>query len=115
MAHFAKVDNNNIVQDVLVFDIPDDELPLLELSGGWYWVRTSYNNKIRKNYAGFGFTYDRDRDAFIAPKPWPSYMLDEATCRWNPPIAYPAGAAEAGILYSWDETTGSWIKQEPMV
>lgn len=115
MAHFAKIDNNNIVQDVLVFEIPDDELPLMELPEGWYWIRTSYNNRIRKNYAGIGYTYNKDLDAFIPPKPWPSYVLNTDTCTWDPPVPYPEGALEAGILYSWDEATLNWIKQEPMV
>lgn len=110
MGHFAKVDTNNIVQDVVVFDVPDDQIPAAKLPKGWSWVRTSYNNRIRKNYAGVGYSYDHNRDAFIPPKPWPSYILNEETCRWDPPIPYPAGAAEAGIMYSWDEATLNWKK-----
>jgi hypothetical protein len=109
MAHFAKVDNNNIVQGVFVFDVPDHEVPLAELPEGWYWMRTSYNSRIRKNYASEGFIYDAIRDAFIAPSPWPSWILDEETCRWRSPIPYPADAMEKGELYRWDEPTLSYI------
>lgn len=112
MAHFAKVDENNIVQEVLVFDIPDDATPAIELPEGWKWLRTSYNNNIRKNYAGVGYTYDPVRDAFIPPKPWPSWILDETTCRWVAPVPYPEGAMEAGIMYRWDEESQSYIKDE---
>ena len=112
MAHFAKVDTDNIVQEVLIFDVPDDQVPAMALPDGWKWVRTSYNHRIRKNYAGQGYTYDSVRDAFIPPKPWPSYVLNEETCRWDPPIPYPEGAVEAGILYRWDEPTQSWIKED---
>ena len=110
MAHFAKVDENNIVQDVLVFDLPDDGVPDMELPDNWKWVQTSYNANIRKNYAGIGYTYDETRDAFIAPRPWASWLLDEETCRWKPPVAYPAGAMEAGIIYRWDEDTLSYVE-----
>jgi hypothetical protein len=109
MAHFAKVDNNNIVQDVLVFDLPDDAIPDIELPANWKWIRTSYNNNIRKNYAGIGYSYDPVRDAFIASKPWPSWVLVEETCRWAAPVPYPEGAMEAGIIYRWDENTLSYI------
>jgi hypothetical protein len=112
MAHFAKIDENNIVQDVLVFDIPDDQLPEMELPTGWRWLRTSYNNNIRKNYAGIGYTYDAVRDAFIAPKPFPSFVLNEETCKWEAPLPYPEGAMEAGIIHSWDEETNSWIRDD---
>jgi hypothetical protein len=114
MAHFAIIDSNNIVQGVYVFDVPDDEVPLAELPAGWYWMRTSYNNRIRKNYAAEGYTYDPVRDAFIAPKPWNSWILNEETCRWGPPVPYPAGAMEAGIIYRWDEPTLSYI-EEPRI
>jgi hypothetical protein len=112
MAHFAKVDKDNIVQDVLVFDVPDNQVPAMELPSGWYWMRTSYNNNIRKNYAGIGYRYDKDRDAFIPPKPFDSFVLNETTCRWEAPVPYPAGAMEAGIIYRWDEPSNSWIQEE---
>ena len=67
--------------------------------------RTSYNNNIRKNYAGIGFTYDSARDAFIAPKPFASWVLDEETCRWQAPIPYPVGE----LVYRWDEEALDWV------
>ena len=67
--------------------------------------RTSYNNNIRKNYAGIGYTYDTARDAFIAPKPYASWVLDEATCRWSAPVPMPS----AGGPWAWDESTESWV------
>ena len=67
--------------------------------------RTSYHNNIRYNYAGIGYTYDTARDAFIAPKPYASWVLDEATCRWEAPVAVPS----AGGPWAWDEDTESWV------
>ena len=117
MAHFAKLDDTNTVLEVLV--VHNNELLvagieseekgiefLTDWSGGYTnWKQTSYNAKIRKNYAGSGFTYDPIRDAFIPPKPWPSWLLDEATCRWNAPVAYP----DDGNKYRWDESTLAWV------
>jgi hypothetical protein len=111
MAHFAKIDNNNIVQDVLAFDISDNELPSIPLPPNWYWLRTSYNSNIRKNYAGVGYTYDKSRDAFIPIKPFDSYILNEETCRWEAPVPYPAGAMEAGIMHRWNESIKNWVKE----
>jgi len=76
---------------------------LLDNLGGT-WVQTSYNSNIRYNYAGIGFTYDEDRDAFIPPQPYASWVLDEATCLWVAPIAYPAEG-----VHVWDEEAGDWI------
>jgi hypothetical protein len=87
MAHFAQIDNNNIVLQVLV--IPDfqehrgQEYLANDLNLGGIWKQTSYNNRIRKNYAGIGFTYDEIRDAFIPPKPGDNYILNEDTCLWE--------------------------------
>ena len=87
MAHFAQIDNNNIVLQVLV--IPDfqehrgQEYLANDLNLGGIWKQTSYNNIIRKNYAGIGFTYDEIRDAFIPPKPGDNYILNEDTCLWE--------------------------------
>ena len=67
--------------------------------------RTSYNGSIRKNYAGIGYTYDTGRDAFIAPQPYPSWTLDEATCRWQAPVPIPS----EGGPWTWDEETLSWV------
>jgi hypothetical protein len=119
MAHFAKLDQNNIVLDVNVVDnehlldannIEREELGiafLVQWSGGYpYWKQTSYNGNIRKNYAGVGYTYDAGRDAFIEPQPYPSWTLNETTCRWEPPVPYPTDSKE----YMWDETTTSWVE-----
>ena len=108
MAHFAQIDENNIVTQVLV--VPDNaedrgqDYLANDLGLGGTWVQTSYNNNIRKNYAGIGFTYDEEKDAFIAPKPFPSWVLDEETCRWEAPVAYPTD----GIMYTWNEDDTDW-------
>lgn len=107
MAHFAEIDENNIVLRVLVTDnnaLNEGYDWLVETLGGT-WIKTSYNNNIRKNYAGVGYTYDEARDAFIPPKPYASWVLDEETCRWEAPIPYP----EDGVMYEWDEETTNWV------
>ena len=117
MAHFAQLDQNNIVTQVIVVsndDIKDSEGHESELTGiafcksllgpNTVWKQTSYKGNIRKNYAGIGFVYDESRDAFIAPKPYASWVLDEATCRWQAPIAYPTD----GKHYVWNETGQQW-------
>jgi hypothetical protein len=111
MAHYAFLDDNNVVTEV----IPGvDEIDLIEglTPEVWYGnfrnqvcVRTSYNNKIRKQYAGIGYTYDATADVFIAPKPFESWSLDE-NYDWQAPIAYPAD----GKQYSWDEANQSWVE-----
>lgn len=115
MAHYAFLDENNIVTEVIV---GIDETELIEDLDTETWYgnfrgqtckRTSYNNNYRKNYAGIGFTYDADRDAFIAPKPFESWILNEETCTWEPPVAYP----NDGELYSWDEEAAGWALVEP--
>ncbi len=87
MSHWAEIDNNGLVLRVLVGDNnePDEGQAFMESLGGT-WVKTSYNNRIRKNYAGIGYTYDFDRDAFIAPKPDNATGFDENTCQWIVPI-----------------------------
>ena len=111
MAHYAFLDADNVVTEVIT---GIDETELIEglLPETWYGnfrgqvcKRTSYNNNIRKNYAGIGFTYDTVRDAFIAPQPWASWVLDEATCRWEAPVPMPS----EGGPWAWDEDTESWI------
>ena len=116
MAHFAKLDDTNTVLEVLC--INNNELLvngiekeskgiefLINWSGGYTnWKQTSYNATIRKNYAGIGFTYDATRDAFIPPKPFPSWLLNEASCQWAAPVAYP----NDGKMYQWDESTLAW-------
>ena len=83
MSHFAEIDNNNTVLRVLVGPNYGDEGKAFFEGLGGTWVKTSYNNNIRKNYAGIGYTYDEGRDAFIGPKCHDEAVLDEATCRWN--------------------------------
>lgn len=117
MAHYAFLDKNNVVTEVIV---GIDETELIEGKDPETWysefrgqrcVRTSYNSNIRKNYAAVGFTYDEELDAFIAPKPFDSWILDEATCSWIPPIPYPAD----GKQYFWDEDSKGWLLDEPEV
>jgi hypothetical protein len=110
MAHYAFLDKKNIVVDVIV-GIDETELIEGQAPETWYGklkkktcVRTSYNANIRKNYAGIGFTYDPERDAFIPPKPYDSWLLNEETCRWVAPIDYP----NDGLKYFWDELSLSW-------
>ena len=117
MAHFAKIGLNNIVTDILVvanretMDAQGNEKEsigiefLKNLTGHDTWVQTSYNGNIRKNYAGIGYTYDSQRDAFIAPQPYPSWTLVEETCRWTAPVAMPTDDK----MYRWDEPTMTWI------
>ena len=114
MAHYAFLDENNIVTEVIV-GIDETELIEGELPEVWYGkfrsqtcVRTSYNGNIRKNYAGIGYTYDEERDAFIPPKPFASWLLDEDTCQWEPPVAYPTDDK----LYTWDEAEQDWVQPE---
>ena len=117
MAHFAKIglnnkvievqsvanevlhDSNGVEQEVNGIDF------LTKLTGWSIWVQTSYNNNFRKNYAGIGHTYDEDRDAFIPPKPsYPSWILNEETCKWEAPVAYP----DDDNRYTWNETNQTW-------
>ena len=108
MSHWAEIDSENKVIRVTVGDNNDpagDEgyQWLIDNLGGT-WIKTSYNNNIRFNYAGIGYSYDEVRDAFIAPKPFESWVLDEATCQWNSPIAYP----QDGKMYQWNEEELNW-------
>ena len=101
MTHFAKV-QDGIVIKVIVAE-PEFFDTFVDSSAG-EWIETSYNGSIRKNFAGIGFTYDKDRDAFIPPKPFASWLLDEETCRWEAPVPYP----NDGNQYRWNEETQSW-------
>ena len=110
MAHYAFLGADNVVTEVIT-GINETELIEGLLPETWYGnfrgqvcKRTSYNNNIRYNYAGIGYTYDTARDAFIAPKPYASWVLDEATCRWSAPIAKPSEG-----MWMWDEATVSWV------
>lgn len=105
MAHFAQLDENNIVTQVVVVHDSEEHLwPVAPFTGTW--IQTSYNGNIRKNFAGIGYTYDATRDAFIPPQPYPSWVLDEETCRWNAPAPYP----DDGKRYEWDEPTLAWVE-----
>ena len=119
MAHFAELDAQNNVLRVLVVNnevitIDGEEKEqigidfLTALCGSSTWKQTSYNHNFRKNYAGIGYTYDETRDAFIPPKPFPSWELNEDTCQWDAPIPYP----DDGKHYYWDEDTTSWKEIE---
>ena len=108
MSHFAELDENNVVLRVLVGDnnMPNEGYDWFVENLGGTWVQTSYNGNIRKNFAGIGYTYDEDRDAFIPPKPFESWTLNEDTCLWEAPVAYP----EDDKMYIWDEDTTSWTE-----
>jgi hypothetical protein len=110
MAHYAFLDKKNIVIEVIT---GIDETELIEGLDPETWYgkfrkkvckRTSYNGRIRKNYAGIGFTYDAELDAFIPPKPFASWILDEETCNWIPPVSYPENA----ITHIWNEEELDW-------
>lgn len=111
MAHFAEIDANGIVKQVLV--VPDQEehrgheFLANDLGLGGTWIQTSYNHRIRKQYAGIGYKYDADADVFIAPQPYPSWKLDE-NHDWQAPVPMPTD----GLMYSWNETDKEW---EPFV
>ena len=116
MAHFAKLGIDNVVLEVLVVNNVDTMTPqgeereeigvefLRKLTGHETWKQTSYNGNFRKNYAGIGYTYDSVRDAFIPPKPFNSWTLNETTCAWEPPVAYPTDDK----LYQWNESVANW-------
>ena len=105
MSHWAEIDENNIVLRVLVGNNsePDEGEAFMNSLGGT-WVKTSYNGNIRKNYAGIGYTYDTGRDAFISPKPYESWVLNEETCQWESPVPYPTD----GVMYQWNEELADW-------
>jgi len=102
VSHFAKIDNNNIVTDVIVAE--QDFINSGVVGDSFLWIQTSYNKNFRKNFAGIGYTYDKTRDAFIPPQPYPSWTLDEDTCLWECPVAYP----DDGKMYNWNETDKQW-------
>jgi len=111
MAHFAKVENN-IVTRVIVAEVEFFDNFVDDSAGTW--IQTSYNTKagvhlngetpLRKNYAGIGYTYDKTRDAFLPPQPYPSWTLNEDTCLWECPVAYPSDDK----MYKWNETDQQW-------
>ena len=116
MAHFAEIGLNNTVLRVIVVHNNDCLLEGVETESvgaefcrnlfGGTWIQTSYNGTIRKNYAGIGYTYDSQRDAFIPPRLFNSWVLNEDTCLWEPPVAYP----NDGAKYRWNEETINWVE-----
>ena len=111
MAHFAKLGTGNIIEQVIVVsnDIATTEQAGIDFINKLYntrdvWKQTSYNRNFRKNYAGIGYTYDENRDAFIPKKPFNSWILNESTCLWNAPVAYP----QDGKRYTWNEEILNW-------
>jgi hypothetical protein len=126
MAHYAFLDENNIVTEVIVGkeEVDVDWEQQYGLFRGQTCKRTSYNTiggvhsnggtPFRKNYAGIGYTYDSQRDAFIPQKPYNSWVLNEQTCLWDPPVPYPQDGRiypQDGKAYEWDETSTSWIEE----
>ena len=112
MSHFAKVVNGTVVQ---VISAEQDFFSTFVDTSPGEWIQTSYNTHggqhpesrpLRKNYAGIGYTYDAQRDAFISPKPFQSWVLNEETCLWNAPVQYPNDGNE----YTWNEATTSWVE-----
>lgn len=118
MAHFAQLDENNVVLQVIVVNDNDclmegreDENTGIAFCKSLFgvhtnWAQTSYNAKMRKNYAGIGYVFDRVRQAFIPPQPFASWVLNEDTCRWDAPVAKPTD----GKQYLWDESSTSWVE-----
>ena len=115
MSHFAQIDDNNIVTQVIV--VEQDVIDTGLFGDPAKWIQTSYNTHggvhatggtpLRKNYAGIGYTYDAQRDAFIPPKPYASWVLDESSCLWQAPVAMPV---DENKRYTWDEATTSWTE-----
>ena len=102
MSHFAKIDSNNIVTQVIVAE--QDFINSGLVGDSFLWVQTSYNKNFRKNFANVGYTYDKTRDAFIPPKEFDSWKLNETTCLWEPPVECP----DDGKHYTWNETDQQW-------
>ena len=118
MAHYAKIDENNVVTQVIVVDNKDTAdafgvekeyigAAFCERLLGGTWKQTSYNGNMRKNYAGIGYTYRADIDAFVPPKPFASWLLN-ANAQWEAPVAMP----QDGKMYSWDEAAQAWVEVE---
>lgn len=127
MAHFAQIDENNVVVQVIVVDNKDTSdangvekehigAAFCERLLGGTWKQTSYNSNMRKNYAGIGYTFNAEIDAFVPPKPYNSWVLDEETAQWQAPVAMPedAGTGDPPIRYVWDEDTVNWVQAEPL-
>jgi hypothetical protein len=125
MAHFAQLDENNVVLQVIVVDNKDTAdangvekehigAAFCEKLLGGTWKQTSYNSNFRKNYAGIGYTYNADIDAFVPPKPYNSWVLNNTTAHWEAPVAMPedAGTGEPPKRYTWNEETTNWVESE---
>jgi hypothetical protein len=118
MSHFAQIDENNIVTQVLV--VEQDVIDTGLFGDPASWIQTSYNTTggvhtlggtpLRKNYAGIGYTYEASRDAFIPPKTFNSWTLNEDTCLWEAPTPMPV---EEGKIFVWNEDTTSWVEFTP--
>ena len=118
MAYFAKLNNSNVVTAVHAVENsitttggsedPQKGIDFLKTlyNDSNTWIQTSFNGTIRKNYAGPGFTYDYSRDAFIPPKLFASWTLNESTCQWEPPVTYP----DDGKFYTWNEDNKEWVE-----
>ena len=126
MGHFAKVENGKVTQVIVA---EQDFIDSGAVGDPSQWIQTSYNTRggihydpitgnpsddqskaLRKNYAGIGYTYDSKRDAFISPKPFASWVLNETTCQWEAPVPYPTDGKPDGKQYSWDEPTQTWVE-----
>ena len=118
MSHFAKVENGTVTQVIV---IEQDVVNTGLFGDPALWVQTSYNTyagehrlggtPLRKNYAGIGYTYDSERDAFVPPTPFPSWILDDGTCNWNPPVPRPT-SADGTKWYEWNEGTLNWDEKD---
>lgn len=116
MSHFAYIDDNNLVTQVIV--VEQDQIDTGFFGDPARWIQTSYNTHggqhlsggtpLRKNFAGVGFTYDAVRDAFVAPQPYPSWLLNEQTCQWVPPVPEPAAPDNPRFGYVWSESDLNW-------
>ncbi len=121
MAHYAQIDANNTVTQVIVAE--QDFIDSGAVGDPATWIQTSYNTfggihrlggtPLRKNYAGIGYTYDAARDAFIAPRPFASWVLDDASCQWQAPVPMPsdAGTGDPPKFYRWDESQVNWVAE----
>jgi hypothetical protein len=126
MAHFAELDENNVVKQVIVVANSDTAdvngvekehigAAFCEKLFGGTWKQTSYNGNFRKNYAGIGYTYRADIDAFVAPQPFPSWVLNNETAHWQSPVPMPTDTNQDGTpkFYGWNEQTGAWEERQP--
>ena len=104
MSHFAKLDSNNIVENVIVAE--QDFINSGVVGDSFLWVQTSYNGNFRGKYASMGDTWDKVNEVFISPQPYPSWVLNETSCIYEAPVPYPTD----DLMYSWDEDTTSWVE-----